>query len=79
VAKPVVDRLERDLAGRAQVLRLSVMDNVGGELALRYRVRGVPTILVLDGQGEVVLTQYGIPDRDAIASAIVELGEQQSP
>ena len=49
-----MDGLERDLEKQAQVVRLNVMDDVGGELAVRYMVRGVPTLLVLDGDGRVV-------------------------
>jgi thioredoxin-related protein len=70
LAKPVVDGLERDLEGRARVLRLSVMDDVGEELALRYNVRGVPTFVLLDGAGRVVLTQVGMPDRAEIVTAV---------
>jgi hypothetical protein len=70
LAKPVVDRLERELEGRAQVLRLSVMDSVGGKLALRYGVRGVPTFMLLDGSGVVALTQAGMPDRREIVTAV---------
>jgi len=73
LAKPVVDGLERELAGQAQVLRLSVMDDVGGELAMRYGARGVPTFVLLDGTGEVVLRQTGMPDRDAIQVAVAGL------
>ena len=63
MAKPVVDGIERELKGRAQVVRLSVMDNVSGQLALRYGVQGVPTLLVLDGAGEVVYVKAGSPNR----------------
>jgi len=73
LAKPVVDGLERELEGRAQVLRLSVMDDVGGELAMRYGVSGVPTVVLLDGAGKVVLRQTGMPDRDVIRAAVVGL------
>ena len=75
MAKPVVDGLEQDLEGQAQVLRLGVMDDVGGELAMRYGVRGVPTLVVLDGAGEVVLKQTGVLDRAAVVAAVEELGE----
>ena len=74
MAKPVVDRLERELEGRAQVLRLGVMDDVGGELAMRYGVRGVPTLVLLDGAGEVVLTQMGMLDQAEIVAAVEEFG-----
>ena len=75
LAKPVVDGLERDLQGQAQVLRLGVMDDVGGTLALRYGVRGVPTLVVLNGAGEVVLKQTGMLDRAAVTAAVEGLLE----
>jgi thioredoxin-related protein len=71
-----VDRLERELQGRAQVLRLNVMDDVGGSLALRYGVRGVPTFVLLDGAGQVVLAQAGMPDRTEIVAAVERLLSQ---
>ena len=70
-----MDGLEQDLEGRAQVLRLGVMDDVGGELAMRYGVRGVPTLVVLNGEGEVVLKQTGVLDRAAVVAAVEELSE----
>jgi len=70
-----VDRLERELEGRAQVLRLNVMDDVGGELAMRYGVRGVPTFVLLDSAGKVALTQVGMLDRAEITAAVAKLAE----
>jgi thioredoxin-related protein len=72
-----VDGLERDLEGQAQVLRLSVLDDVGGQLAMRYGVRGVPTFVLLDGAGDVVLSQRGMPDSNAIQIKIAGLLEEQ--
>jgi len=71
-----VDGLERELEGQVQVLRLSVTDDVGGELAMRYGVRGVPSFVLLNGAGEVVLKQAGMPDRDAIKEAIESDGSR---
>lgn len=71
-----MDGLERDLEGQAQVLRLSVLDDVGGQLAMRYGVRGVPTFVLLDGAGDVVLSQGGMPDRDAIQMTVARLLEE---
>ena len=76
MAKPVVDGLERELEGQMQVLRLSVVDSVGRELAMRYGARAVPTFVLLDGAGEVLLVQTGIPDRDEIRAAITALSSQ---
>jgi thioredoxin-related protein len=69
MAKPVVDGLEADLAGQADVLRLSILSDVGGALARRYGVRGVPTLMVFDGAGEVIYSAAGMPDREAIVAA----------
>jgi hypothetical protein len=70
-----VDGLERDLEGKATVLRLNAVDDVGGQLAARYGVRGVPTVVLLDGQGKVVLTQVGMPQRAEIEAAVEGLLE----
>jgi hypothetical protein len=70
LAKPVVDGIERELEGKAQVVRLNVMDDVGGQLALRYGARGVPTMVVLDGAGEVVYAKTGSPNRGEILAAV---------
>ena len=71
-----MDGIELDLEGQAQVLRLGVMDSVGGGLAMRYGVRGVPTLVVLNGAGEVVLKQTGVLDRAAVVAAVEALAEQ---
>ncbi|MBL7065152.1 MAG: hypothetical protein ISS49_13245 [Anaerolineae bacterium] len=51
------------------------MDDVGGILAMRYGVRGVPTFVLLDGAGGVVLKQVGMPDRAEITVAVERLME----
>ena len=71
-----MDGLERDLEGQARVLRLSVLDDVGGQLAMRYGVRGVPTFVLLDGAGDVVLAQGGMPDRETIQMTVAGLLEE---
>jgi thioredoxin-like negative regulator of GroEL len=60
VAKPIVDGLERDLAGRAKVVRLDLLSSVGQQAAGHFGVRGLPTLLVVDGEGQVILTQVGL-------------------
>ena len=75
MAKPVVDGIERALEGKAQVVRLNVMDGVGGQLALRYGARGVPTMVVLDGVGEVVYVKIGSPNRGEVLAVVEGLTE----
>lgn len=60
MAKPIVDGLERNLNGKATVLRLDVMGPVGRQAAAHFGVRGVPTLVLVDGEGEVILTQVGL-------------------
>jgi thioredoxin-related protein len=60
VAKPIVDGLEKKLAGKATVIRLDVMSQVGRQAAAYYGVRGMPTLVVVDGNGQSVYSQVGI-------------------
>jgi thioredoxin-related protein len=69
VAKPVVDRLEQQLQGQAEVIRVNLMGQMGATLAKRYSVRGVPTMLVFDGEGNVIYSRAGIPNAGAIVQA----------
>jgi thioredoxin-related protein len=70
LAKPVVDRLERDLEGDARVLKLSAWSSVGRALGARYGVRGVPTFLLFDGTGEMVHYQVGRLDAERVKAEI---------
>ena len=69
-----MDRLERDLEGRAEVLRLGASSAVGRELAARYGVRGVPTFLLFDGSGEMLYHKVGRLDADVVTDEIDSLG-----
>lgn len=40
------------------------------DLADEHRVRRVPTLLVVDGQGAVTARTSGVPDRDALRAAV---------
>jgi cytochrome c-type biogenesis protein len=76
LAKPSVDGLAKDLEGQIEVLRLSIMDDVGRQLAARYGVQGVPTFILLNGEGEVILKQAGQPDRASILAAVADVAGQ---
>jgi thioredoxin-related protein len=58
--KSIVDGLERDLADKAEVIRLDVLSRLGRQAAAHYGVRGTPTVIVVDGQGQPVLTQLAL-------------------
>ena len=54
-----MDGLERDLKGKSVVLRLDVSSQLGRQVAGQFGVRGVPTLVVVDGNGWPMLTQVG--------------------
>ena len=60
MAKPIVDGLEQDLDGKADVIRLNAMTSIGRQAAAHFGARGLPTLVLVDGNGDVVLTQVGI-------------------
>jgi hypothetical protein len=73
VAKPIVDGIERDLKGKAEVVRLNLMTRVGRAAASRYGVPAVPTILVLDADSNVIYRHTGMPNRREIVAQISAL------
>lgn len=62
--------IEKDLAGKADVVRLNIADRIGREAAARFRVPSVPTLIVLDNGGEVVYRHTGMPDRREVVAHI---------
>jgi thioredoxin 1 len=53
---PTIDALADDYNGRVKIGKLNVDEN--GAAAMRYGVRGIPTILIFKG-GQVVATKVG--------------------
>jgi hypothetical protein len=71
----MVDGLERDLRGRAQVIRLNVAEPAGQRAEQRYGTTKVPTIILLDGAGdEVYRTEGKLPRRTQIIEALDAVG-----
>ena len=75
MAKPVVDRLERELAEQVLVLRLSVYGDAGRGAAARYGVRAVPTFVVFDAEGTAVAQSSGLPDGARLRELLGTLAE----
>ncbi|MBE7551225.1 MAG: hypothetical protein HS126_09140 [Anaerolineales bacterium] len=61
MARPIVDGVEEKLTGKAEVIRLDVISGVGRQAAARYGVRGIPAFVVVDGNGQAVYSQIGLP------------------
>ena len=65
-----MDGIEKDLKGRAEVVRLNMLSKVGRELASRYGVPAVPTVLVLDADSKLIYRHTGMPDRREVVAQI---------
>ena len=67
----MVDGLERELAGRASVVRLNVADRAGAEAQERFQTTKVPAIILLDADGvQRYRTEGKLPRRQAILDAL---------
>ena len=53
---PTVDAVANDYAGKVKVGKLNVDDN--GGIAMRYNIRGIPTLLLFKG-GQIVEQRVG--------------------
>jgi len=62
--------LESELKGIAHVIRLDITDQIGSTIAERYNIQVVPTVLVINNDGQVSYKQVGIPDPDHVLSAV---------
>ncbi|MCB0194443.1 MAG: hypothetical protein KDJ65_21010 [Anaerolineae bacterium] len=71
--KPIVDGLESDLEGKAELVRLDIMTSVGRQAASMYGVRGTPTLIVVDGQGEPTLVQMSLVRPGPVKNQIEQL------
>lgn len=64
---PTIDALATEMQGKVAVGKLNVDDNP--ETAMKYSVRGIPTIMVFKG-GQVVDQVVGLVDKDALKKVI---------
>ena len=67
---PMMNEFAREYEGRVNVGKCNVEDN--DDLAVKFKIRSVPTILFIRG-GEVVDTVVGAVSRDIIQSKIKRL------
>ncbi len=64
---PVIEEVAADFRGRAKVGKMDVDDN--SSLAMRYSVRGIPTLLFFK-DGEVVDQLVGVVSKQLIADKL---------
>jgi thioredoxin 1 len=64
---PIIDDLAKEYAGKVKVTKVNVDDNQ--ELAAKFGIRGIPTIMVFKG-GEAVSTLVGMQPKEQLAKAL---------
>ena len=74
VAKPIVNGIEKDLEGRAKVVRLNFLSKLGREVARAYGVTAIPAMIVFDGGGRLHFSHQGVPKRDRVVQEVSQLG-----
>ena len=66
---PIIDQLADEYQGKARVGKLNVDEQ--GQTAMRYQVRGIPTLLLFKG-GQLVATKVGATGKSDVAKMIDE-------
>ena len=64
---PTIDAIATDYTGRVKVGKLNVDEN--GGTAMRYNIRGIPTLLVFKG-GQVVAQKVGAVGKTDVTSLL---------
>jgi thioredoxin 1 len=68
---PILDEIAREQAGKVRVAKVDVDQNQ--ELAARYNIRGIPT-MILFKDGEVKETIVGLTGKQALVAKLEGLG-----
>jgi hypothetical protein len=63
-----VNGIEKELAGKAEVVRVNLLSKLGQDIAARFGVTSANTSILLDGTGDVVYNHKGMPDRKRIVA-----------
>ncbi len=72
---PIIDEVKKTLGEEANVMKVDV--DKDAELAARYNVRSIPTLIVFK-RGEAVWRGYGVHTAEALVERVREyVGERQ--
>ncbi len=70
--KPILEELKKDYEGKALVENVDIYAN--RDLAVKYRIRVIPTQIFLDSSGEVVFRHEGYMPKEDIIEIFKEMG-----
>jgi thioredoxin 1 len=66
---PIIDQLADEYHGKVKIGKLNVDEN--GQTAMRYQVRGIPTMLLFKG-GQLVATKVGATGKSELQKLLDE-------
>ena len=64
--------IERDLKGKARVIKIDLATREGRDRARQFGVSSIPTLIALDADRNEVYRHTGMPDRKKIVSALTQ-------
>ncbi len=64
---PIIDELAQQYGDKIKVVKVNVDDNQ--DLAMRYGIRGIPTVMIFKG-GQAVNSLVGVRPKEDLAAAI---------
>src|SRR5262245_38889808 len=68
--QPIVDGLERDYEGQIFVQRVNAYEGDGPAIMAAYQIKGHPTFLIIDRQGQEVNRLIGPQSPEKLAEAL---------
>jgi thioredoxin-like negative regulator of GroEL len=71
--KPIVDGLSTEFEGRAAVVQLNAAVPANEALQARYNVRGHPSFVVLDADGQAVQRFFGPQTEELLRQALEDV------
>ncbi|MFW6063773.1 MAG: TlpA family protein disulfide reductase [Chloroflexota bacterium] len=72
---PIVNGLQEQFDGRVAVHRIDAAGEPGIQLQSAYEVRGHPSFVVVDGQGQVQERFFGPQEEEVLRAAVNALTE----
>lgn len=73
---PIIDELQKEYAGRASIIFIDVWEH--REQARRFGIRGIPTQIFYDKQGQEVGRHLGFLDKQSIVNTFESIGVPKS-
>ena len=70
-----MNRLEKELSGKLQIIRVNVQDEVGQKLGQRFGCRFTPTFILFDRNGIEKWRSVGTLDVERVKASVGQEGD----